>query len=133
MAQITRSVSINASPETVWALIGGFQALPDWHPAAEGSAKEMVDGVEHRRLSLAGGGEMLEKALGSDGMSYGYEIVESPLPVKNYRSILSAVGTGEGTVVVWSSTFDALANTAPDVVAGIYEAGLKTLTSRFGG
>ncbi|WP_425403620.1 SRPBCC family protein [Hwanghaeella sp.] len=132
MAQITRSVSVKASPETVWAVIGGFQALPEWHPAAEGSAKEMVDGVEHRRLSLAGGGEILEKALGSDGMSYGYEIVESPLPVKNYRSILSVVGTDQGSVVVWSSTFDPLAETASGVVAGIYEAGLGTLTSRFG-
>jgi len=132
MAQITRSVTVKASPETVWALIGGFQALPDWHPAAEGSAKEMVDGVEHRRLSLAGGGEILEKALGSDGMSYGYEIVESPLPVNNYRSIISVVGAGGGSVVVWSSTFDALADNAAGVVAGIYEAGLGTLTSRFG-
>ena len=132
MAQITRSVTVKASPETVWALIGGFQALPDWHPAAEGSAKEMVDGVEHRRLSLAGGGEILEKALGSDGMSYGYEIVESPLPVNNYRSIISVVGAGGGSVVVCSSTFDALADNAAGVVAGIYEAGLGTLTSRFG-
>ena len=102
----------------------------DWW--LEGSAKEMVDGVEHRRLSLAGGGEILEKALGSDGMSYGYEIVESPLPVNNYRSIISVVGAGGGSVVVWSSTFDALADNAAGVVAGIYEAGLGTLTSRFG-
>jgi mxaD protein len=133
MAQITRSVTLNATPAEVWALIGGFQALPNWHPAVAGSDKEVIDGVEHRRLGLEGGGEILEKNLGADTMSYGYAIIECPLPVVDYTSIISMVDAGGKAVVVWSSTFEGTADDASDVVAGIYQAGLDALVSRFGG
>ena len=133
MAQVTRSAVVAAPAADVWALIGGFQALPDWHPAVEGSAKEQAsDGAEMRRLSLAGGGEILEKSLGSDGMSYGYEILESPLPVANYKAILTAAETGGKTMITWCSTFDATADGAEGAIAGVYEAGLGALTERFG-
>jgi len=133
MAQVTRSATINATPAEVWALIGGFQALPEWHPAVAGSAKEIIDGIEHRRLSLEGGGEILEKNLGADAMSYGYEIVESPLPVADYRSILTLSEAGGMAVATWSSTFDGTGEGSAAVIAGIYEAGLGALVSRFSG
>ena len=104
MTQLTRSVTLNAAPGDVWALIGRFQALPEWHPVVASSAKEVIDGVEHRRLGLEGGGEIMEKSLGADDASYGYEIIESPLPVADYRSILTVTEAGGKAVVTWSST-----------------------------
>jgi hypothetical protein len=134
MAQLTRSVTLNAAPGEVWAVIGGFQSLADWHPAVETSVRDDIGGVEHRRLGLAGGGEILEKNLGGDTMSVGYEIVESPLPVKDYKSIIAVVDAGAGkAVVVWSSTFEGTADSANDIVAGIYTAGLDALAAKFGG
>ena len=133
MAQVTRSVTLNAAPGEVWALIGGFQSLPDWHPAFETSAREDIGGVEHRRLGLAGGGEMLEKSLGADAMFYGYEIVESPLPLVDYKSTVSVADAGGRAVVVWSSTFETTADGMSDTVAGVYQAGLDALAAKFGG
>jgi hypothetical protein len=133
MAQVTRSVTLNAAPADVWALIGGFQALPDWHPAVATSTRADIGGVEHRRLGLAGGGEIVEKYLGGDAMSYGYEIVESPLPLADYKSIIAVTGSGGKTAVVWSSTFEGTADGAADIVAGIYQAGLDALAAKFGG
>ena len=132
MAQLTRSVTLNAAPADVWALIGGFQSLPDWHPAVETSTREDIGGVEHRRLGLAGGGEILEKNLGGDTMSVGYEIIESPLPVANYRATLAVADAGGKAVVVWASTFEGTADGASDVIAGIYNAGLDALAAKFG-
>ena len=132
MAQVTRAVVVGAPADAVWSVIGGFQAMPDWHPAVAGSAREVIDGVEHRRLSLEGGGEILEKSLGCDAASYGYEIVESPLPVSDYRSVLCVSEAAGRAVVSWSSTFTGRGEDASDVVAGIYEAGLNALASRFG-
>ena len=134
MAQVTRSVTLNAAPGDVWALIGGFQSLPDWHPAVETSAREDIGGIEHRRLGLAGGGEILEKNLGGDTMSVGYEIIESPLPLVEYKATLSVADAGGGqTVVVWASTFEGTADSASGIVAGIYTAGLDALAAKFGG
>ena len=134
MAQVTRSVTLNATPGEVWAAIGGFQSLADWHPAVETSTRDDIGGVEHRRLGLAGGGEILEKNLGVDAMSYGYEIVESPLPVANYKATISVADAGGGkVVVVWSSTFEGTADGASDIIAGIYTAGLDALAAKFGG
>ncbi len=132
MAQLTRSVTLNASPGDVWALIGGFQGLPGWHPAVETSTREDIGGVEHRRLGLAGGGEILEKNLGSDTMSVGYEIIESPLPVADYKSTISVADAGGKAVVVWASTYEGTADSASDIVAGIYQAGLDALAAKFG-
>ena len=134
MAQVTRSVTLNAAPGEVWAAIGGFQSLADWHPAVETSVRDDIGGVEHRRLGLAGGGEILEKNLGADAMSYGYEIIESPLPVVEYKATISVADAGGGkVVVVWSSTFEGTADGASDIIAGIYTAGLDALAAKFGG
>ena len=132
MAQVTRSVTLNAAPGDVWALIGGFQSLPDWHPAVETSTRDDIGGVEHRRLGLAGGGELLEKNLGSDTMSVGYEIIEGPLPLADYKATISVADVGGKAVVVWASTFEGTADGAADIVAGIYQAGLDALAAKFG-
>ena len=132
MAQVTRSIALNAAPGDVWALIGGFQSMPGWHPAVESSARDDIGGVEHRRLGLAGGGEIVEKNLGADAMSYGYEIIESPLPLVDYKATISVADVGGKAVVVWSSTFEGTADGAADIIVGIYQAGLDALAAKFG-
>lgn len=135
MPYVTRSQEFARSAAEVWDLIGGFQAAANWHPALQGSSREDIDGVEHRRLDLGGGASILEKSLGSDNTSYGYEIVDAgPLPVASYRGVLSVAPAGSGCVATWSSTFDA--NGAPDeaaagAISGIYEAGFGALVERF--
>jgi len=132
MAKVSRSVTLNAPYAEVWGVIGNFQGLADWHPAAESVTKEDIGGTEHRRIALNGGGEILE-ALHSEGDGhYSYTIVESPLPVTGYLSMLSAGEQDGKTVVTWGSTFEGTAEGAEDVVAGIYEAGFGALTERFG-
>lgn len=132
MAQVSRSVALSAAPDAVWSVIGGFQALPDWHPAVETSGKETDGGAELRRLGLAGGGEIVEKQLGAGPMSYGYAIVSGPLPVADYAATLTVAPAGSGCVVVWASTFTPTADGAEDVIAGVYDAGLEALKSKFG-
>lgn len=133
MAQVTRSVALAADADTVWAAIGGFQALADWHPAVATCTPEDVGGSEHRKLALEGGGEILEKLIGADERSYGYAIIESPLPVSHYRAVLTVVPSGSGSIVVWCSTFTPKAKDADAVIAGVYEAGFGALSERFGG
>ena len=68
-----------------------------------------------------------------EGMSYTYEIVESPLPVSDYVSTLAVMDSTGGSMITWSGEF--AAKGAPDaqaveVISGIYQAGLAALEER---
>jgi hypothetical protein len=139
MAQVDMSVSLNASAEAVWELIGGFDALPRWHPAVASSRASRENGETRRRLSLQGGGEILEGLERHDdaARSYSYTIVEGPLPVAGYRSQLSVEPAGaQGCTVRWIASFEPKGAPERDALAavrGVYQAGFDSLRTRFGG
>ncbi len=135
MAKVDMKTSLNVTADEVWKLIGGFNALPDWHPAIEKS--ELEEEGSMRRLSLAGGGTIMEKLekLDDNERVYSYSIIDSPLPVSNYKATLRVKEDDEGkTTVEWSSEFEAKGaaeNEAMDVIAGIYQAGFDNLKKMF--
>ena len=137
MARVDMKTDLNVTADEVWKLIGGFNTLPDWHPAIEKS--ELEDEGNMRRLSLAGGGTVVEKLVKLDDNErvYTYSIIDSPLPVKNYQSTIRVKDDGEGnTTVEWSSEFEAegaAENEAMDIIAGIYQTGFDNLKKIFGG
>ena len=55
------------------------------------------------------GGKIKEKLTGTEDLGYTYEIVESPLPVKNYKSKLwlEVDDEPDRSVIYWQSDFDA--------------------------
>src|SRR5690606_1267165 len=140
MAKVSSTAELPVSAKTVWAVIGNFNALPDWHPAVEKSELEKKDGGTLRRLSLAGGGtieEELEK-IDDKERRYSYSIVSGPLPVSNYTATLKVreAADGTGCTVEWSSEFEAKGAPEGDAVAAIssiYEAGFENLKKMFGG
>ncbi|MGB6908444.1 MAG: SRPBCC family protein, partial [Methyloceanibacter sp.] len=71
-----------------------------------------------------------EKLVDSDDTSYSYEIVESPLPVKNYTAKLWVEDSERAnrTVVHWDAEFDANGASDDDAkktIGDIFAAGLK--------
>jgi hypothetical protein len=90
-----------------------------------------------RTLDLGGGASITEKLVAYDpvGHSYTYAITKSPLPVKNYVSVIRLTPAGDGkTLMKWSSTFDASGasdDKAKEAIGGIYDAGLGKVTSNF--
>jgi len=138
---VVMSVEVNAPVADVWKTVRAFDRLQDWHPAVESTtmqgSPEQVGSV--RTLHLKGGGEIHERLtyLNDDSRTLTYEILESPLPITNYHSYISATASAAGrTVVIWGSTFEAKG--APDakakeVISGIYQAGFDTLKAKFGG
>jgi len=59
MAKVSLQSVYNISPGQTWALIGKFNALPDWHPVIRSSRLEGDGRVG--RLSLLGGGEIVKR------------------------------------------------------------------------
>ncbi|MDD9876170.1 MAG: SRPBCC family protein [Magnetovibrio sp.] len=136
MTKVSMSTNLNVSADEAWKLIGGFNALPDWHPAVEKS--ELEEEGQQRRLSLAGGGTIVERLEKVDDGSrtYSYSIEDSPLPVANYRSTLKVSGEGDNCSVEWSSEFDPAGASEGDAMAairGVYQAGFDNLQKMFGG
>lgn len=137
MLEVKREAHVAALPAEVWAIIGDFGALADWHPAATASSAETVGGEIHRTIVVGDGAKLVEKLESHDDAahSYSYSILEGPLPVDDYLSVLSVAADGEGSVIHWSGRF--VAKGAPDdqaeaVIGGIYDLGLNELKKRLG-
>ena len=50
MAKIDMKTDLNVAPDEVWKLIGGFNALPDWHPAIEKSELLIPNEVPNSKI-----------------------------------------------------------------------------------
>ncbi len=136
---VSKSITVNASPETTWKMIGNFNHLDVWHPVVVGSklvsGNYQEDGAV-RLLTLGNGATITEKLqdYNYEGRSYTYAITESPLPIANYVSTISVSSSNGKTKVTWSSSFDANGATdeeAINTISGIYDAGLNSLDKHF--
>lgn len=137
MAKVSMQTELDVPVQQVWDLIGSFNALPDWHPAVEKS--ELEAGGQVRRLSLIGGGEIVEKLerVNDNEHVYSYSIMNSPLPVANYTASIRVKpdATGKKTIVEWWSSFSpdgASEDNAVKVIQDIYQAGFDNLQQIFG-
>jgi uncharacterized protein YndB with AHSA1/START domain len=130
MAKVSVSTTISAPADEVWRLVGGWNALPDWHPAVEKS--EIEHGGDLRHLRLADGTEITERLekLDRNERTYTYTITSSPLPFTNYRSTIIVRAEGDTSTVEWSTHFEPLGAPEADVVKSLsdfYQAGFDNL------
>jgi hypothetical protein len=135
-ASLLEKAEFNAPADKVWAALGDFCGISNWHPAVakcELSAEGKV-----RTLTLAGDGGTIVEALTSwdpAAMSYGYTITEpGPLPVANYASTIKVIANGDKSMIEWSSTFDpkgASEADAMNAMSGVYKAGFEKLAKGF--
>ncbi len=139
MSKVTMSTRIEVPANEVWKLIGGFSALPDWHPAVEKCETDGEGVGSLRTLTLAGGGTIVERLerLQDDERQYTYSITDSPLPVSGYIATIRVRDEEDGKVslVEWSSEFkpDGVPEQdAMKVIQGIYSAGFENLKKIFG-
>ncbi len=106
---VKKRIEAPGLPPAVWELVGAFCAIKDWHPAAADCVEEKDGDAVLRTITLKDGGKIKEKLTDKDDLSYSYEIVESPLPVKNYKAKLwvEADDEPDRTVIFWQADFDA--------------------------
>lgn len=140
MTQVNVTQELPVPAQSVWTVIGGFNALPDWHPAVEKSETSKTAGQTTRTLTLAGGGgtivERLDQADEKE-RTYSYSILSGPLPVANYTATIRVREreSGAGCTVEWSSEFTpsgAPESDAAAAIRGVYEAGFENLRKMFG-
>jgi mxaD protein len=148
LLKVTKTVTIDAAAEQVWAKCGDFDALDRWHPAVAkdtlSKGKNNVPGAV-RHLDIKGGGYVNEELLhySSNDHYYSYRILDSVLPVSDYHSTLRVKAAGQDkSVVIWTGTFkrkdlgpnpadNANDKAATDAIAGVYQSGLDSLKQSF--
>jgi uncharacterized low-complexity protein len=121
----------------IWAKVGGWCAISEWHPAIAKCEDSKEGADEFRTLTLKDGGVIKEKLVGKTDRSYKYQIIESPLPVKNYEAQFSLTPDDDDedeVNLVWAATYDAAdgkdAKEARGVIDGIFKAGIDSLKEK---
>lgn len=143
--KVTEKIEINASAETVWAVVQNF-ADATWLPMVDESVAD--NGNEDgsvRTLTLSSGDKLVERLKRYDGekMSYKYRIPDAThdvkiLPVNNYSSTLSVKASGGKSIVTWKGAFyrgypnndppeELNDEAAVKAVTEVYQAGLAHL------
>jgi hypothetical protein len=133
MASTSVSRTVPASPDEVWSLIGGFDALPDWLPYIPRSTP--LEGGRVRRLTNPDGEVIVERLVDFNDTErhYSYAILQAPFPVDGYVSTLrvhTVPGRDDIAEVQWSGRFNPDGTTEEEVVdlfTGIYRDGLDAL------
>ncbi len=132
---LTKSIDIDAAPETVWKTIGEFCGIAGWHPSVAKCALSEKNGTTLRTITLKGGGLIVQRQESRDdgGMRYTYATLEGVLPVAKYRSTIYVAKAGNGSKVTW--TCDFMSKGAPDdrvmkAISGVYEAGLRGILGK---
>lgn len=140
--KVTEKITINAPAAAVWARMGNFDALKDWHPAvAESPADKGNAEGSVRTVKLKGGGEIVETLQAHDaaGMKYTYRAkAGGALPVTNYSSTIQVTAEGNTSVVEWRGAFyrgfpnndpppDQNDEAALKAVTTVYQTGLANL------
>ena len=139
MAKVSLSTTLPVPARTVWDAIGGFNSLAKWHPAVAKSEESKEGTATVRRLTLRGGGSIVERLDAKDDRkrTYTYSILDGPLPVAGYKATLHVEENkdGKSCTVQWSSAFEPAGTSEPEavkVIRGIYEAGFENLRRMFG-
>lgn len=143
MLDIKLSVELGSSADTVWAVVGNFNGLPDWHPGVESSVLEPVPGGVGRRVTNVGGTagrrELTERLVFFDSAAreYAYTIIAGPAPFTDYVGRFRVVPRGAERCMF---EFAGRCKPAPgkteteaaERIRSFYEAGLANLPRLFG-
>ncbi|MEF2552460.1 SRPBCC family protein [Aurantimonas sp. A2-1-M11] len=135
--EVGKTMETEAEPAAVWAAVGDFCGIGEWHPAVTRCEQSEEGGKTRRTLTLGDGATLVEELVSRDdaAMTYTYRIIEGPLPVENYKSTITVTAAGKGSTISWNGTFDAKGATdaeAGEVVGGIYDAGLQGIAEKAG-
>ena len=138
--KVMRSVIIEAPVDRVWAAVRAFDGVVRWNPGVtaarmESGTSTSVGAIRH--LDIVDGTVFRETLLAHSDLEhfYTYDIVEGPLPCRNYVSThrFLPVTDGNLTLGIWSGEFDCdpVDEASLETIVGdaIYRDGMRGLNS----
>ncbi|MDO9057787.1 MAG: SRPBCC family protein, partial [Bradyrhizobium sp.] len=107
MPRVVRSTIIDAPVERLWAVLRDFNGHESWHPIVAKSAIERGYPPDKigcvRRFTLQDGAELREQllALSDLEMTFGYCLLETPIPLFNYVAHVRLLPVTDGNRSFW--------------------------------
>lgn len=143
MVKVFISSVIDAPAADVWAVVRGFNEMPEWHPGISrsrierGLPQDCIGCV--RDFELADGGRIREQLLQLSDFDYSFSycILEAPLAVSDYVAGLRLIPVTDGdrTFGEWTAEFGTEAGREEEMarVIGqdVFQAGFDALKARF--
>lgn len=128
MASRTAEITIDRTPDDVWAVAGDFAGI-GWMPGVE---SVRMDGDDVRVIGLMGM-EIHEKLVRRDDATrtIAYTITEGPFPVVRHEATITVSGDGASSTVTWA--VDVEPDDLADVMNGVYQQGLEALKAHLEG
>ncbi|NHO34291.1 SRPBCC family protein [Acetobacter fallax] len=125
MIHVMASSVIPAPVSSVWRLIRDFSALGSWLPGVKSCVIEGDEPGDRvgaiRRVEMGDVGLIREQLLALSDVDHAvtFSIVESALPIRNYRSTISLlpITAINGTFIRWQGQFEAPADHAASTEA----------------
>ena len=139
MPSISMKTSVAAPAAAVWDIVGDF---PNPSRYIGAITEETATGTEPgctRRLILNGETLVVEQMeeLNQDTMTFRYTIIECPLPIYDYHSVMQVTAQGDAACeLAWECTFDSDTGSEKDmedVVRGVYTAGFESIKAQLEG
>ncbi|MBK5289391.1 MAG: SRPBCC family protein [Acidimicrobiia bacterium] len=127
MATATAELTMNATPEAVWAIVRDFHGLQTWMPGIDSLESEGDD----RILSMMGM-SIRERLVNLDdaGKAITYAIVDGA-PVESHEATITVHEADGGSRVTWDVT--ATPDEMAGMMQGIYQGSLDALKAHAGG
>ena len=136
--KVYRSVVLDAPLADVWTVVRPFDGVAAWNPGVvaarmESGSPTAVGSIRH--LDIADGSIFRETLLAHSDLDhfYSYDIVEGPLPCRNYLSThrFLPITDGGRTLGIWEGRFDCAPEHEAELETvlgdGIYLAGMHGL------
>jgi hypothetical protein len=133
---LSRSVDVNGTPAAVWAMIGPFCAIKDWHPAVGTCTADGKTPPTRTLVTKDGAATFVEPEVARNDAEhyYSYGFKSSPLPVADYKATIKVVANGDGrSTITWIGSYAVEPGKEKDVetaLSGIYEAGLAAIKAK---
>lgn len=144
MLEVSLAVTVEAPADEVWAVVGNFNGLPDWHPWVTASVLEPAAGGIGRRVTIVGGTagprELTERLVSFDGpgREWAYTVIAGPTNFADYVGRIRVTADGHDRCTVeYRGRFRAAPGStdagATERIRTFWNAGLTGLGARFAG
>ena len=133
LQSVTDRIDLNATPDTVWTLIGNFDA--SWHPLIA-NIKLIGSGIGQLRvIETIDGKQIIERldAIDNSARFYRYTTI-SGIPASDYTGRIEVKPNGAGSSVEWGAQYlpkgqgDIVVRT---IISTLFKTGLESLKPRF--
>lgn len=138
MPHVEATAAIGRDAQSLWQEVGSFQGVGEWHPMLEGVEGHGEQPGSTRTAQTGDGQRQVErlKEIAPAQHRYRYEMVSSPMPVKDYVGEFAIHDNdARHSTVVWTADFDATSSDPDEVTAVVRQfltTGVESLQKRYG-